>query len=83
MLQDPEHLTPLVHRSWETKLQRQHTGAYPLAQEARQLLDNDRPAEAKRLLTEYMMENVLAMMQTSELLLTELSDLIEEEMIPA
>ncbi|MEZ4658791.1 MAG: hypothetical protein R2911_14575 [Caldilineaceae bacterium] len=83
VLQDPAHLTPLVRRGW-AKLQRQLLeSAYPLAHEARKLLDNDRPAEAKRLLTEYMMENVLAMMQTSELLLTELSDLIEEEMIPA
>ena len=83
VLQDPARLTPLVRRGW-AKLQRQLLeSAYPLAQEARLLIDSGRDAEAKRLLTDYMMENVLSMTQTTDLLLTELTDLLEEEAVPA
>ena len=63
----------VVREKWETFQKRLFGSAYEMAKVGKELIDDQRQAEAKQILTEYMAENVALMLETVRRMLTDMS----------
>lgn len=73
VLQDPVTRTPLVRQYWQTFQAELFASAYPVAGQARQMIDDGKRAEALRLLNRYMSDNAKQMLTMVTNLVKELA----------